>query len=56
MSDYSASPSDHHNEIQAPKRKATQAGLDGHATARALEGSLDLGKEAVETKREGRKT
>jgi len=36
MSDYSASPSDHHNEIQAPKRKATQAGLDGHATGRSV--------------------
>jgi len=36
MSDYSASPSDHHSEIQAPKRKATQAGLDGHATGRSV--------------------
>ncbi|KAK1915502.1 hypothetical protein P3342_003312 [Pyrenophora teres f. teres] len=36
MSDYSASPSDHHNEFQAPKRKATQAGLDGHAAGRSV--------------------
>lgn len=36
MSDYSASPSDHHNEIQAPKRKATAAGLDGHGTGRSV--------------------
>jgi len=28
----------------------------GRIQTRALEGSLDLGKEAVETKREGRKT
>jgi hypothetical protein len=36
MSDYSGSPSDHHNDIQPPKRKATQAGLDGHATGRSV--------------------
>ncbi|KAF1841149.1 uncharacterized protein K460DRAFT_380866 [Cucurbitaria berberidis CBS 394.84] len=36
MSDYSASPSDHHHEIPPPKRKATQAGLDGHATGRSV--------------------
>ncbi|KAF2856158.1 hypothetical protein T440DRAFT_438912 [Plenodomus tracheiphilus IPT5] len=36
MSDYSASPSDHHNDIQPPKRKVTQAGLDGHHTGRSV--------------------
>lgn len=36
MSDYSASPSDHHSDIHAPKRKATQAGLDGHTTGRSV--------------------
>lgn len=36
MSDYSASPSDHQNDIQAPKRKANQAGLDGHTTGRSV--------------------
>ncbi|KAF1837193.1 hypothetical protein BDW02DRAFT_172147 [Decorospora gaudefroyi] len=36
MSDYSASPSDHHNDIQPPKRKANQAGLDGHTTGRSV--------------------
>ncbi|KNG51365.1 cutinase transcription factor 1 alpha [Stemphylium lycopersici] len=38
MSDYSASPSDHQNDIQAPKRKANQAGLDGHTTGRSING------------------
>jgi hypothetical protein len=36
MSDYSGSPSDHHVDIQPPKRKANQAGLDGHATGRSV--------------------
>jgi hypothetical protein len=36
MSDYSGSPSDHHNDIQPPKRKADQAGLDGHTKARSV--------------------
>ncbi|KAF1946127.1 hypothetical protein EJ02DRAFT_450899 [Clathrospora elynae] len=36
MSDYSASPSDHQNDTQPPKRKATQAGLDGHTTGRSV--------------------
>jgi hypothetical protein len=36
MSDYSGSPSDHHNDIQPPKRKANQVGLDGHATGRSV--------------------
>jgi hypothetical protein len=36
MSDYSGSPSDHHIDIQPPKRKANQAGLDGHATGRSV--------------------
>jgi hypothetical protein len=36
MSDYSASPSDHHSDIHAPKRKATQAGLDGHTAGRSV--------------------
>lgn len=37
MSDYSGSPSDHHHqELQPPKRKATQAGLDGHTTGRSV--------------------
>jgi len=31
MSEYSTSPSDHHHDVpQPPKRKATQAGLDGN--------------------------
>lgn len=36
MSDYSASPSDHHSDAHASKRKATQAGLDGHTTGRSV--------------------
>jgi hypothetical protein len=36
MSDYSGSLSDHHIDIQPPKRKANQAGLDGHATGRSV--------------------
>ncbi|KAH7080312.1 cutinase transcription factor 1 alpha [Paraphoma chrysanthemicola] len=36
MSDYSGSPSDHHHEFQAPKRKVTQAGLDGNPTGRSV--------------------
>ncbi|KAF2131603.1 hypothetical protein P153DRAFT_416575 [Dothidotthia symphoricarpi CBS 119687] len=35
MSEYSGSPSDHH-ETQPPKRKATHAGLDGHTTGRSV--------------------
>jgi hypothetical protein len=35
MSDYSGSPSDH-MESQAPKRKATTAGLDGNTTGRSV--------------------
>jgi hypothetical protein len=37
MSDSSGSPSDHQQpEIPAPKRKVTQAGLDGHTTGRSV--------------------
>jgi hypothetical protein len=36
MSDCSGSPSDHHESQQAPKRKATQAGIDGHPTGRSV--------------------
>lgn len=36
MSDYSGSPSDHHQEFQPPKRKANQAGLDGMPTGRSV--------------------
>ncbi|KAI8936555.1 hypothetical protein NX059_006956 [Plenodomus lindquistii] len=36
MSDYSASPSDHQHDLQPPKRKVTQAGLDGHHTGRSV--------------------
>ncbi|KAH7414370.1 hypothetical protein DE146DRAFT_33371 [Phaeosphaeria sp. MPI-PUGE-AT-0046c] len=36
MSDYSGSPSDHQLDFQAPKRKATQAGLDGNPTGRSV--------------------
>lgn len=37
MSDYSASPSDHHhNDPLPPKRKAAQAGLDGNNTGRSV--------------------
>jgi hypothetical protein len=37
MSDCSGSPSDHHHhETQPPKRKAAQAGLDGHTTGRSV--------------------
>lgn len=36
MSDYSASPSDHHTDAPVPKRKATQAGLDGHTASRSV--------------------
>lgn len=35
MSDYSGSPSDH-MESQPPKRKATNAGLDGNTTGRSV--------------------
>lgn len=36
MSDYSGSPSDHQQDFQPPKRKATSAGLDGHTTGRSV--------------------
>jgi hypothetical protein len=36
MSDYSGSPSDHQLDFQPPKRKATQAGLDGHPAGRSV--------------------
>lgn len=37
MSEYSTSPSDHHFDApQPPKRKAAQAGLDGHTAARSV--------------------
>lgn len=36
MSDYSGSPSDHQLDIQPPKRKVTQAGLDGNSTGRSV--------------------
>lgn len=36
MSDYSGSPSDHQLDFQPPKRKATQAGLDGNPTGRSV--------------------
>jgi hypothetical protein len=37
MSDYSGSPSDHQLDFQqAPKRKVTQAGLDGNPTGRSV--------------------
>ncbi|KAL6703186.1 hypothetical protein ACN47E_010115 [Coniothyrium glycines] len=36
MSDYSGSLSDHQHDFQPPKRKATTAGLDGHATGRSV--------------------
>ncbi|KAF2748142.1 hypothetical protein M011DRAFT_494012 [Sporormia fimetaria CBS 119925] len=35
MSECSGSPSDHH-ETQPPKRKAAQAGIDGHTTGRSV--------------------
>ncbi|KAF2638082.1 cutinase transcription factor 1 alpha [Massarina eburnea CBS 473.64] len=36
MSECSASPSDHHDMPQPPKRKAAQAGLDGNTTGRSV--------------------